>query len=131
MNSKEPTEEHKMPVGQSDDYHTKDRGGGGQGANLQLSVSSLDAFGKDVEDRAIAGNDGAKTGANIKIIKGNESILNSPLVNDIVEHEPEDKDNTAQIDNQKVQKDIMSHIEEVENIQHPQTVMDKTGRIQN
>ena len=131
MNSKEPTEEHKMPVGQSDDYHTKDRGGGGQGANPQLSVSSLDAFGKDVEDRAVAGNDGAKTGANIKIIKGNESILNSPLVNDIVEHEPEDKDNTAQIDNQKVQKDIMSHIEEVENIRHSQTALNKKDAFQN
>ena len=131
MNSKEPTEEHKMPVGQSDDYHTKDRGGGGQGANLQLSVSSLDAFGKDVEDRAIAGNDGAKTGANIKIIKGNESILNSPLVNDIVEHEPEDKANVAQRGDQEVQKDIMSHIEEVENIRHSQTELNKKDAFQN
>ena len=49
MSSKDPTEEQKVPPGQSDDYHTIDKGGGGQDEIAGPSVSLMNINDDDVE----------------------------------------------------------------------------------
>ena len=67
---------------------------------------------------------GAKTNDAINTIAGNASVLDNPL---LVELELKDKAYAAQKGQDKVDTDIFRHIEEVENIKHSHTAMDKFG----